>query len=325
MEKSCIVSDKLSADAVIKQTRANGLLDRNYCIEQDENYVYIPLVRTVAGYATHDFRPRMDAPAKIRQGLARMGIKNRNSSHIRLGNSLIFKDKISTKIAREYTTQMMIDNIYIETGKILGVKRKPTLKLVFGKGCETKIRESGITYILDLQKDMFSPGNINTRSKMRYMDFTGLVVLDMFSGIGYFSLQVLKNSRPTNMIMCDINPDSIYYLKKNLIINRIQNPVTVFTGDSRVVLPLVRADYIIMGNFNSVHFLVPSLIRSQNGTRISMHYLATTGGLDKAVYDIIHMARKLGYVLTCTRSERVKSVGPNYLHINSIFTVIRIL
>ena len=183
MEKNCIVSDKLSADAVIKQTRANGLLDRNYCIEQDENYVYIPLVRTVAGSVTHDFRPRMDAPAKIRKNLARMGIKNEKLSYIRLGNSLIFKDKISTKIARVYAGEMIIDNIYVETGKIQGVKRKPTLKLLYGKGCETRIRESGITYTLDLQKVMFSPGNINTRSKIKYTDFTGLVVLDMFCGL----------------------------------------------------------------------------------------------------------------------------------------------
>ena len=43
---------------------------------------------------------------------------------------------------------------------------------------------------------------------------TGMVILDMFCGIGYFSLQILKNSRPARMVMCDINPDSIHYLKK---------------------------------------------------------------------------------------------------------------
>ncbi len=325
MERSCIRSDKISADDMIKKFRAMGLLDTTYRIEQDKNYVYIPLIKHIEGSTMHDFMPHEDIFTRIKKNLKNMGIKNEKTQYIRLGNSLIFKDRIGLVIAREYKSELMVDNIYIETGKIRGIKRSPSLKLVYGNGKETVVRESGIIYIMDLQKVMFSPGNINTRSKMKLVDFTGMVVIDMFCGIGYFSLQVLKNSRPARMLMCDINPDSIYYLKRNLQANGIKSCVDIFTGDSRVVLPLIKADYIVMGNFNSINFLASALIRSRIETKISMHYLTTTDGRNKVLFYIIDLARKMGYIITCAETVKVKSVGPNYLHINTIFKVIRIL
>jgi tRNA wybutosine-synthesizing protein 2 len=325
MERSCIRINKSSADDAIKKFRADGLLDTTYQIQQIGNFVYIPLIKHIDGATMHDFRPREDVFARIEHRLRNMGLRNESIQYIRLGNSLIFKGKISLQVAREYASELGVDNIYAETGKIQGVRRKPSLKLVYGSDKETVVMESGIKYIMNLQKVMFSPGNINTRSNMKFVDLTGRVVIDMFCGIGYFSLQVLKNSRPARMLMCDINPDSIYYLKRNLPANRIKSPVDIYTGDSRVALPLIKADYIIMGNFNSFNFITSALLRSEVGTEISMHYLTTTEKRDKALFNIIELARKMGYIITCTETIKVKSVGPHYLHINTVFKVIQIL
>jgi tRNA wybutosine-synthesizing protein 2 len=319
------VADKFSADAAIKCTRSMGILDPDYHIDQKGDYVYIPLTKSIAGSAIYDFNPRINIFTRITEDLKKIEVVNKNVHFIRLGNSIIFKRKTDIRVAREYAKKLGVDNVYAETGKIQGTKRRPSLELLYGNGVETRLVESGITYIMDLRKVMFSPGNINTRSKMKYVSLTDYIVLDMFCGIGYFSLPVLSNSHPSMMIMCDINPDSIYYLKKNLEANRIKSQISIYTGDSRKVLPFIKVDYIIMGNFNSVDFLVPALVRSHSGTEISMHYLATTESLDKAICKIIHMARRLGYIILCEKSEVVKSVGPHYLHINSVFTIIQTL
>jgi len=325
MEQSCIRINKVSADDAIKKYRAMGLLDTTCQIQQIGDYVYIPLVKHIDDAIIYDFTPREDIFARIKHNLKNMGLKSDNLQYIRLGNSLIFKGKVSLQVAREYASELSVDNVYAETGKIQGVRRRPSLKLVYGNGKETMVRESGISYMLDLQKVMFSPGNINTRSNMKFVDLTGMVVIDMFCGIGYFSLQILKNSRPARMLMCDINPDSIYYLKRNLLANRIELPVDIYTGDSRVALPFIKADYIIMGNFNSINFMASALLRSKLGTKISMHYLTTTEKKDRTLSSIIEMARKMGYIITCTETIKVKSVGPHYLHINTIFKIIQIL
>ena len=323
MIRPCIAVDKIEADITIKNIREQGLLDSNYRIEQIGDTVYIPLLRKSNDSMTHNFREIKDSISRIKEQLVESGINPSDISYIRLGDSLIFKRTITRKIACIFSDLPGIKNIYCETGKISGIKRRPSLKLMYGPGGETRVIEYGITYVMDLQKVMFSPGNINTRSKMHSVDLSGSTVMDMFCGIGYFSLPVLKNSIPDRMICCDINSDSLYYLKENLSINRINYPVQIFSGDSRSLLPFVRADYIIMGNFNSPDFLNAALIRSGCGTKISMHYLTTTNGEEIMESNIIKMARKLGFIIQCTYTAIVKSVGPKYIHINSIFTVMQ--
>ncbi len=325
MIRPCLAVDKLNAETAIKNARIQGLLDRNFQIEQKGDIVYIPIFGAIQGSATHDFRDRKNSINRIVEELSDSGISNSEISYIRLGNSLIFRHIISEKTAKIFSSLPGIKNIYSETGKIRGIKRRPSLKLVYGPGGETRVMEYGITYIMNLQKVMFSPGNINTRSKMRSIDVSGSIVIDMFCGIGYFSLPLIKNSVPSRMICCDINHDSIYYFKRNIIENRIIYPVEVLTGDSRAILPFVIADYIIMGNFNSPEFLCTALIRSHQGTRISMHYLATVDSIEPDGMHIIDMARKMGFLIKCIYSAKVKSVGPKYVHVNSIFTVVRII
>ena len=324
MIKHCIVVNKFDADAAIKNMRIQGLLDQNFQVDQVGDAVYIPLKSGSNSTKVHDFLERKSDIDRIIGRISAKGIDTRNMSYVRLGNSLIFKNKITVKIAKMFSDLPGIKNIYYETGKIKGVKRKPNLKRLYGGG-ETRVIEYGIVYVLDLEKVMFSPGNINTRSKMLYLDFTDSVVIDMFCGIGYFSLPVIKNSMPARMICCDINQDSIDYLIKNIHENRINYPVEILTGDSRSVLPFISADYIIMGNFNSPAFLSTALIRSKMGTKISMHFLATRDSIESREMDIIYMARKIGYIIKCTSRSIVKSVGPNYIHINSIFMVLRII
>jgi hypothetical protein len=53
-----------------------------------------------------------------------------------------------------------------------------------------------------------------------------------------------------------------------------------------------------------------------------MHYLATIENAGQREDCIIAMARRLGFLLTCKLRYTVKSVGPSYIHVNSIFTVV---
>ena len=324
MIRPCIVVNKFDADTAIKNMQIQGLLDHKFQVDQVGDAVYIPLKSESNSTKVHDFLERKSDIDRIIEEISAKGINTQNMSYVRLGNSIIFKKKITVNIAKMFSDLPGIKNIYYETGKIRGVKRKPSLKRLYGGG-DTRIIEYGIVYVLDLEKVMFSPGNINTRSKMLYQDFTGSVVIDMFCGIGYFSLPVMKNSIPVRMICCDINRDSINYLIRNIHENRINYPVEILNGDSRSVLPFISADYIIMGNFNSPAFLNTALIRSNSGTKLSMHFLATGDSVDSSEMNIIHMARKLGYVIEGISRYIVKSVGPNYIHVNSIFMVLRII
>jgi tRNA (guanine37-N1)-methyltransferase len=76
----------------------------------------------------------------------------------------------------------------------------------------------------------------------------GEIILDMFAGIGPFSILIAKQKQ-TQVYAVDINPDAIYYLKKNIILNKVENFVFPLEGDIREVLNQIqdqRFDRIIM-------------------------------------------------------------------------------
>ena len=76
---------------------------------------------------------------------------------------------------------------------ISGEYRRPSHTLLAGTRTVAVHRENGISYELDLSKLMFSSGNINERIRMSRVHDVGPVV-DMFAGIGYFTLPLAKES-----------------------------------------------------------------------------------------------------------------------------------
>lgn len=325
MKKYCIKVKKECAEKEIKKLNNKNLIDNNLIIHHNKKYVYIPLKNYIENSIIFNFKNKNNASENIKKRLYEHKIK-KIPKYIRYENSVILKTNIKNKyLAKVFAEELKVKNVYIETGKISGDMRIPSLKLLYGKGGDDIIIEDNVKYMLDPQKIMFSPGNINVRSNMKYEKLDNKIVIDMFCGIGYFSLPVMKYHKLKKILLCDINCNSIHYLKKNIELNKIKNNIEIYNGDSRVLLPYIKADYIIMGNFKSIDYLSSALIRSHEKTIISMHYLSSDENLNKTIYNIINIARKFGYIIACTKSEIVKSVSPYYLHVNSIFIVINIL
>ncbi|MEM0139322.1 MAG: methyltransferase [Ferroplasma sp.] len=316
---------KSDAARSIGMARESAIIDDRYRIESDSKYVYIPVKKKGSDTVMRDVPMEKNPLQRIGKILKAKHIKQIPSSFIRLGNSIIFKEcKNCKSAARIYAKELKVDNVYADTGKINGNMRKPSLKLLYGRGNDTLITENGTKYSLNLLKLMFSPGNFKTRTKMGTLDLANKTVIDMFCGIGYFSLPLLKYVKVKSEILSDINPDSIDYLKKNISINKINTPIKILNGDCRVCIPYQRVDYIIMGNFESIHYLSAALIRSMEGTIISMHYLSDEDGIENKIGWIISLARRMGYIMNPVATFRVKSMAPHYLHMNTQFEIISI-
>ena len=62
----------------------------------------------------------------------------------------------------------------------------------------------------------------------------GEVIIDLYAGIGYFTLPFLVHGRATHVHACEINPDSVEALKKNLVENAVEDRCTVYLGDNAI-------------------------------------------------------------------------------------------
>lgn len=59
---------------------------------------------------------------------------------------------------------------------------------------------------------MFSRGNLTERHRVAKFDCRNQVVVDMFAGIGYFTLPYLVHAKAKVVLAFEWNPDAIYCL-----------------------------------------------------------------------------------------------------------------
>jgi len=96
-----------------------------------------------------------------------------------------------------------------------------------------EVREHGTRYCLNVEKVMFSRGNVNERARAGGFPALGETVVDMFAGIGYFTLPLALRAKPARIVACDWNPDAVECLRKNVELNKVGGIVEVREGDNR--------------------------------------------------------------------------------------------
>lgn len=210
--------------------------------------------------------------------------------------------------------------------KVTGQFRKPTgLEHVAGvKKSEVIAKENGVLFKHDFTKVIFSKGNITERSYLPKLVKPGEHVLDMFAGIGYFSLMIAKHAMPAHVDSCEINPDSYDYLVENIRLNKLGHLITPHLGDcARIVPELVnaglKADRIVMGVFPppkeylAVAFLA---VNHETGTVIHYEGKVSDGDTNTLLADVEEEARRTGFVtrISLLESRLVKSLGIRTQH-----------
>lgn len=160
-------------------------------------------------------------------------------------------------IAKAYAKVLKARTVLLEKGIIRGVERRPDVELLFGTETETTHSESGILYRLDPTKVMFSSGNFDEKLRMASLDCRGETVVDMFAGIGYFTMPLAAKAHAERVIACEINPEAVRFLRMNIELNRVGDVVTVFEGDNRELPGEGFADRVVMGYVNVTWQFLP--------------------------------------------------------------------
>jgi len=160
-------------------------------------------------------------------------------------------------------------------GGIDGPHREPSVEVIAGEGdTETVHREHGTTYAMDLAEVMFSPGNKAERARMGQV-VTGEDgppgsgpsaerVLDMFAGIGYFTLPMARAGAHVTAV--ERNPVAFEYLVENVVRNGVQERVETYRADCRDVVAggldaagagegTFRFDRVVMGYYDAHEYL----------------------------------------------------------------------
>ena len=194
--------------------------------------------------------------------------------------------------------------------------RKPSLKVIAGdKNTETIHKEHGILYKLDVSEIMFAKGNLTERKRITKLVKKDEVVVDMFAGIGYFSIPIAKTSKPKKVYSIEINSKAYHYLLKNIRLNEVEGKIVPVLGDCVVELPKLGriADRVIMGLLPSCKECLMDAMKVIKPNGI-IHYHGTAKDWKELFEDVKTAAEVEGFEVELIRKVRVKSYAPKIYH-----------
>ena len=171
----------------------------------------------------------------------------------KIGDILIIKlskdlNEYKEKIGEIYADFLSCKTVLNDIGGITGEYRKPDVEIIYGgSDTETIHKENNVRFKLDPRKIMFSSGNMDERIRMANISNSKETIVDLFSGIGYFTLPIAVHSKPKKIFACEKNPEAYEYLRQNIVLNNVTNIVEPLFGDNREIAPKNTADRIIMG------------------------------------------------------------------------------
>ncbi len=100
-------------------------------------------------------------------------------------------------------------------------------------GTETVHREFSCEYHLDVSKVYFNPRLSYERMRVARQVNAGESVVDMFAGVGPYSVLIAKLQPHSTVYSVDVNPEAVRYLMDNAFRNRVADRVFPMFGDAK--------------------------------------------------------------------------------------------
>ena len=153
---------------------------------------------------------------------------------VRIPDSLLSKKKLIGETLLEQVKSAK--SVFYQSSSVEGEFRTRDLEILAGDDkTETEYRESGCRFVVDVKKVFFSPRLSSERIRIAELVNDGEVVVNMFGGIGMFSIIAAKKKKCT-VYNIDINPDAAKLCKKNIALNKLAGNVITIHGDALKVI-----------------------------------------------------------------------------------------
>ncbi len=211
-----------------------------------------------------------------------------------------------------------VKTVYSKAGPITDNQRVRPLHHVLGaKRTETIHKELGCRFKIDISKAFFSPRLSAEHKRVAGQVLPGECVVDMFAGVGPFSILIAKRLNDVEIHAIDANPEAAKLIGENAKMNKVQDRIKVWAGDARAIvkdnLSNIATRVIMNHPSQAREFLEPACeaLRREGGI---VHYYTFAEGLDsesKARKELAKALDNSGWKIEKTiETHKVRGVAP---------------
>ena len=185
-----------------------------------------------------------------------------------------YRKDIGKAIIEKYVN---VSTVLEKTGAITGPYRLRKLGFIYGENKTTTIhKEFGCRFYVDLIRAYFSPRLAHEHNRIANQVKEAETVIDMFAGVGPFSILIAKKQEKSRIFAIDLNPHAFKLLNKNILLNKTQDRVFSFEGDAKRIIKkclTAKADRVIMNlPENSKEFIEDGCAAIKPGGGIINYY-----------------------------------------------------
>jgi tRNA (guanine37-N1)-methyltransferase len=153
---------------------------------------------------------------------------------LRIPDSLVSKKEIIGKVLLEKVKTAK--SVFYQSSPVSGDFRTRKLELLAGEDkTETEYKEHGCRFIVDVEKAFFSPRLSTERDRIANLIQDGETVINMFGGVGMFSIIAAKKKKCT-VYNIDINPNASRLCEQNINLNKLIGKVESITGNATKII-----------------------------------------------------------------------------------------
>jgi tRNA (guanine37-N1)-methyltransferase len=260
-ESICIKVNNQLGEFTIKLLNKVGIINKKLKIKKNQNSLYMPIIhkpteseckflkKSISGFEilTGSFNLKKNHIKKIddllETHIPKHLLRNLPQSMDIVGDIAILEIPFELKKYSEFLAKANlrihknVKTVLAKSSPIKSNYRLRSFKFLAGeKRTQTIHIEFGCKYHLDITKVYFSPRLSHEHNRVASLVGRDEVVLDLFAGVGPFSIPIAKNNPEARIISIDVNPIAVEFLKKNIRLNRVDNNLFPFVGDARQLI-----------------------------------------------------------------------------------------
>jgi len=210
-------------------------------------------------------------------------------------------------------------------GAVSGDFRLRQLEWIAGeKKTHTFHIEFGCIFKVDLERCYFSPRLSFERMRIARLVQPNETVVNMFAGVGSFSILMAKHGRAQKVYSIDLNPSAVEFMRENIRLNRVASQVAPMLGDAKHIINkqlLNLADRVLMPlpekAYEYLNYAVLTL-KPEGGW---IHYydfehaLKDEDPVEKVKAKIVRKLQELGAEFAVPFGRVVRATGPNWYQV----------